>query len=215
MSQQINLFLPQLQPRRDWLDFPLVTGLALLLLLLLLAGAAMLRVQAEQRSAEESVAQAQLAAAQQQLLQLTQNLAGRRPNPAMQSEIEMTTAALKLREDALRLIESGAVGRSEGYVNLLRGFSQQAMPGVWLTGFSFQGKDAEIRGRLADPALLPGYIRRLNGEPVFQGQRFGELELLREQVKLDATSKPVPVSVPRYTDFVLRAVPLAGEKLKP
>lgn len=215
MSQQINLFLPQLQPRRDWLAFPLVAGLALLLLLLLLAGAAVLRQQANQRSAEEAVAQAQLATAQQQLSQSTQTLTGRKPDPAVQIEIEATAAALRLREDALQLIESGAAGRSDGYVGLLRGFSQQAMAGVWLTGFSFNGRETEIRGRLADPALLPGYIRRLNSEPVFQGQRFGQLELQREQIKPDAAAQPLPANAPRYTDFVLRAVPVSGEKLKP
>jgi hypothetical protein len=70
-----------------------------------------------------------------------------------------------------------------------------------------------MRGRLLDPALLPAYIRRLNGEPAFRGRHFAALDMqgvLPPPVVAGQTSVPVPAAPPplgptRYTEFALKA----------
>ena len=76
MSQQINLLLPELRPRFDWLALPVVAaaGAAGLLLIALLASAGVMRVNALKEN--ETALRAQLTALQQQV----QTLAACRTN---------------------------------------------------------------------------------------------------------------------------------------
>lgn len=206
MSQQINLFLPELQPKKDWFAFPLVAGALALIVVAMLAAVGVLRLQRSQLAGEEAALQAQLKMAQQQVQQLGTELAARKPDAALQKSIDALTGELKLREEALRIVESGGAGNREGFAPMMRAFSQQALSGVWLTGFVVSDPDFEIRGRMTDPSLLSGYIRRLNSESVFQGRRFAELDIKRESPKNDPTAK-APAPALRYVDFALRAQP--------
>lgn len=211
MSQQINLLLPELRPQQDWLALPLVAGAAVagVVLVAVLAAWGSYRVQG--LNAAQAQVQQDLTGLQQQLQALGQTLAARRPDAALQAEIERLNEAVREREDALREAEKGKIGAGGGHAELMRGFARQAMEGVWLTGFSAAGQDVEIRGRLADPALLPKYIRRLNGDAALQGRRFSALDMKDgeagdakpEAVSATATANtPAPV----YTDFVLRGI---------
>lgn len=204
MSQQINLLLPELRPKRDWLAFPVV-AVAALAGLALMAGAGIWgRFQVQAQTQRQAQADAELKTLQQQVQGLAQALAGRRPNAALQAEIDSLNESLRQREEALRVLEEGKVGVDGGYASLMRGFARQVMDGVWLTGFSTAGQDVEIRGRLGDPSLLPQYIRRLNGEATFQGRRFSALEMQDGAVGAPATVAGSTALPPRYTEFALR-----------
>ena len=105
---------------------------------------------------------------------------------------------------------------------MLRGFARQTAEGVWLTGFVLAGSEVEIRGRLSDAALLPHYIQRLNGEPIFKGRRFAALDMSEGSLQpagaaaTPATAPAAPAAAPgasaapqsapggrRFTEFVL------------
>lgn len=210
MSQQINLLLPELRPKRDWLAFPVVAGAAAagVVLIALLAVWGNFRLQG--LTAAQAQAQQEMAGLQQQLQTLGQTLASRQPNAALQADIDRLNEAVREREQALRVAESGQVGGGAGHAELMRGFARQTMEGVWLTGFTVVGQDVEIRGRLADPALLPKYIKRLNGDTALQGRRFAALDMKGddpEAARPEAAS--ATAATPPYTEFALRG--LAGK----
>jgi Tfp pilus assembly protein PilN len=211
VSQQINLLLPELRPRRDWLAFPMVAGTALAGLALVAGMAAWGRYQVQTLTVAQAQSEAEVKALQQQIQGLGQTLAGRKPNPALQAEIDRLKELLQQQDAALDVVESGKSDSAAGHAALMRGFARQVTEGVWLTGFSFAGKEAEIRGRLADPALLPQYIRRLNGESAFQGRRFAALDM-KDGAATGAADK---VPVPRYTDFTLLGNLVGKEARKP
>ncbi|HJW26239.1 MAG TPA: PilN domain-containing protein [Rhodocyclaceae bacterium] len=211
MSQQINLLLAELRPRRDWLAFPIVAGVALMGLVILSGLAVLGRYQVQTLEAAQARSETEVKALQQQVQNLGQVLAGRRGNPALQSEIDRLRDLLQQQDAALAVVESGKTDSGGGHASLMRGFARQVTEGVWLTGFSFSGHDAEIRGRLADPALLPLYIRRLNAEEAFQGRRFSALDMK------DGSAAKAPEGAPaaRYTEFTLHGNLIAGEGKKP
>lgn len=209
MSQQINLLLPELKPRFDWLALPVVASLALAGLLLLVVLFGVTAMQAESLKTREAELKAQLLALQQQVQSLGQSLGARQGDSGLEKQIAATRLGVAQRQEVLNVIAQGEVTGSNAYSGLLQGFARQGLEGVWLVGFGFAGKDIEIRGRLTDPALLPAYINRLNAEPAFAGRRFATLDMKsvdpadeKRAEAPDAVAKTKLMA--RYTEFVLR-----------
>lgn len=212
MSQQINLLLPDLRPRFDWLALPVVAGASMagLLLVVGLASFGSLRINALKDN--ENALHTQLAALQQQVQSLGQRLGARQGDATLDKQLADARLAVAQRQEVLSIVAQGDLPSSHAYSGMLQGFSRQVVDGAWLTGFGFAQKNIEIRGRLTDPALLPVYIGRLNAEPAFAGRRFAALDMKgvdpaedkREETAVPARSK---ATLPRYTEFVLRTEP--------
>lgn len=216
MSQQINLLLPALRPRFDWLALPVVAAAALAGLVLISLLAVFGVTQAASLKARETEIRSQLAAVQQQVQALGQSLAARKGDSGLDARIEAARLALTQRQEVLAVIERGDVTQGNAYSGLLQGFSRQTVDGVWLFGFAFADKEIEIRGRLLDPALLPTYINKLNDEPAFSGRRFAALDMKSfdpADAKRDDPAAAAKAKVPaRYTEFALRTELPAGQE---
>ncbi len=208
MSQQINLLLPELRPRFDWLALPVVAGAALVALVLLLAVAQSQSMRVAQLKAEEAMLNGQLLNLQQQVQALGQVLGNRQPNAALLPELEYAKTGIAQRQEVLDFIERRDKNQGGGFFKVLQGFSRQTLDGVWLVDFGLSPDGIEIRGRLLDPALLPTYIARLNADTAFAGRRFAALEMkgvdpAAEKPDADRTVAAKPVGK-RYTEFALR-----------
>lgn len=214
MSQQINLLLPALRPRFDWLALPVVVGAALVGLLLLGVLAMFGSMQSGKLRVNETEIRNQVLAAQQQIQSLGQALGARQEDATLDRQISTARQAVTQRQEVLSLIAQGDVARGNAYSGLLMGFSRQIVDGVWLQGFGFAEKNIEMRGRLTDPALLPMYINRLNNEPAFAGRRFAALDMTTvepgEEKRTDSAEVARPRAPARYTEFVLRTELPAG-----
>lgn len=212
MSQQINLLLPELRPRFDWLALPVVAGAgaAGLLLIALLTSVGVMRVNALRDN--EAALRNQLAALQQQVQSLGQRLGARQGDSTLDKQLAAARTAVAQRQEVLHVVAQGDLPSSHAYSGLLQGFSRQVVDGVWLTGFGFAPKNIEIRGRLTDPALLPVYIDRLNDEAAFAGRRFAALDMkgvdpVEEKPVAPGTGPVKAAALPRFTEFVLRTEP--------
>ena len=216
MSQQINLLLPALRPRFDWLGLPVVAGAALVGLALISLMAILGQTRAVSLRAAEAEIKSQLTAAQQQVQALGQSLAARQGDTSLDRQISAARLALTQRQEVLAVIAQGDVTQGSAYSGLLQGFSRQTVNGVWLVGFGFADKEIEIRGRLLDPALLPTYINRLNNEPAFAGRRFAALDMKSvdpaDEKRTDASSVDKARVPARYTEFALRTAQVVGQE---
>lgn len=209
MSQQINLLLEELRPRFDWLALPVVASAALAGLLLVVILASMNAWRLDGLNSRENAIRAQLAGLQQQVQSLSERLGARKGDLTLDKQLEAARTSVGQRQEVLNVVAQGNLPSSQTYSGLLQGFSRQIVEGVWLTGFGFAQNNIEIRGRLTDPALLPVYIGRLNGEAAFAGRRFSTLDMKAVDPaadKLDTTAGAAPAkpAVPRYTEFALR-----------
>jgi Tfp pilus assembly protein PilN len=203
MSQQINLILPDLQPKLDWLDLRWVSLAAAVLTLLILALS--WGVQRDMTAAEATRAsvQSELDSLQKMVGEMNKSILERKPDPLLVAEVNYQREAASLKYQALQLLDEGRAGSTRGYAELMTGFSRQVMEGVWLTGFDFVGKEIEIRGRLRDYSLLPAYIRRLNAEDTFRRYRFSALDM--KGVEPKDIKAPGASTAQAYTEFVLRS----------
>lgn len=211
MSQQINLILPALRPKFDWLGLPVVAVAALFGLVLMVAWSVIGLLQVNSLKEREAATRSQLANLQQQIQSLGQSLGARRGDATLQHQIDATRLAVLQRQEVLTTVAQGDLAGGNSYSGLLQGFSRQGMEGVWLVGFGFAGKDIEIRGRLVDPSLLPRYINRLNDEAAFAGRQFAALDMtgVEPRESRAGTDTPTPATAQhraRYTEFVLRTV---------
>lgn len=209
MSQQINLLLPELRPRFDWLALPVVAAAGLAGLLLVALWASVSAWQVNGLKNRENAIRSQLAGLQQQVQILGQRLGARKSDTLLDKQIDAARVAVGQRQEVLNVVAQGNLPSSYAYSGLLQGFSRQVVDGVWLTGFGFAQKNIEIQGRLTDPALLPVYIGRLNAESAFAGRRFATLDMkgvdpADNTQETAAAQAPAKASVPRYTEFALR-----------
>ncbi|MBI2306804.1 MAG: PilN domain-containing protein [Rhodocyclales bacterium] len=215
MSQEINLVNEALRPKRDVLRLRYVAATAGVALALILGLHLYARIELAGGRKAQSAAEARLSGLQQELKALQEALAARRQDPALAKEIERMRAVVEQRQEVLKLA-SGLAGDGGDAAEIMRGFARQRLEGVWLTGFSIGSAGIDIRGRLLDPALLPVYIRRLNGEPAFRGRQFAALDMQGVVPQAPAAGGAAPSRVPatpppgaaapaRYTEFALKA----------
>ena len=211
MSQQINLYELRLRPVEGWATAqalaPVLVSVLAVAMIAVVVGSLLAR-RAEEATAAVQREQAQL---QETLATLGKEIAQHVPPPALAAEVERARATLADRQAVMAQIDSGALGNTAGYSSFVAGFARQTQANLWLTGFGIAagGNEIEIRGRLLDPARLPAYVQRLNGEPAFQGRRFAALDLRRVDPDEAAAppppdGKPSAVGPTRYPEFVLR-----------
>jgi len=225
VSQQINLYEARLRPSCE-VCTGRNAGIALALVLAAIVALGVLaRAAAERTEAELKGLQAEVTAAQQTLAGVGKTQAERKVSAALQAEIAGVKAQLASRNAVMAQLDSGQLGNSTGFSEVMAGFSRQASSDLWLTGFSvgLGGREIEIRGRLLDSSKLPAYVLRLGDEPAFKGRRFATLDMHSVD---PADAKPAAAgavpeaalspTLPRYVEFVLRsemsAEPAAGGK---
>ena len=209
MSQQINLILPELRPRFDWLALPIVAAMAAALLLLVVAVGVLGNVSSHDLRDRDSELSQSLAVLQQQVQTLGQSVATRKENPALAQEVEAQQLAVEQRREVVKVISQGKADEASSYSVLMEGFGRQVKDGVWLTAFGFQGQGIEIQGRLTDSSLLPAYIAKLNDETAFSGRKFASLDMKSVDPALEkmptgqASSDSKPKPGPRFVEFAL------------
>jgi hypothetical protein len=213
MSQQINLFDPALLRKRELLTAGNLAVVASVLLLAFGGWGGWARSQLGALEQENKSVASQLKTLEERLMTTAKTVAGAKPDPRLESELAAARALLDMRGEVFAALKKGLAGESVGFAEYLRGFARQTPRGVWLTGFTVDegGAAIEIRGRMTDAALLPEYIRRLNGEPAFKGRAFAALKIAAPQASARAgqagSAQPpganaAPVSPP-YLEFTL------------
>lgn len=177
MSEQVNLFNPLFRRRELRLSgFNLVPAALATLLLSLLYWQWMGKEDEVLRATRERNVKT-LAAAQERVQKLSPHLGPEERAKLLAGQIRQAEEKLALTQVVLAQLEGGSLGNTTGYSENLRAFARQIGDGVWLTGFSLAGRDANIRGGALRPELLPAYMQRLSQEKSFQGQSFSALDM--------------------------------------
>lgn len=197
MSQQINLYDASLQRKHDLLTARNVAAACGVLLVLLVAWGGLARSRLGGLEGESRTLSPQVMALQAQRDAMTAQLSTMKPDQQLEAELAAARARFDLHTRQLSELKKGVGNEANGFAEYLRGLARQTPAGLWLTGFAIAdgGASMEIRGRMMDPALLPEYIRRLNGEHVFKGHEFSALRVAAGKMD-EAPAAPAPAAVP-------------------
>ena len=179
MTQQINLYDPELRRRVELLTLTNLVLTSLVLLSIVILAATWLNLRRDKREAEATTLSLQSKLLQDQVQSLGQRIGTQKPNLPLEQSLATLKEQLSARSGMLALLQRGLGPAAVSFAEYLRGLARQTPHGLWLTGFVVNGDGGgmEIQGRTVDPALVPGYIKRLNVEQSFHGVAFSALQL--------------------------------------
>lgn len=213
MSQQINLFNPAFEKRKQALSaLGLLQGLGLVLA----ASAAVVWFGARQVAAlERTAADAKvvLDAREAKRADVFARFAVPGKDPLIAGALGQAEADRSALLEAEQILQGGALGNTHGYADYFRAFARARVNGLWLTGASIAGAGKEIeiglQGRVVQADLLPQYISALSRESALQGKSFARLDMATAQLPAQAA---VSVPAPRFIEFSLQssAAPASG-----
>lgn len=178
MSQQINLFSPVFLRQEKYFSAKTMLQAFVLILACLAAFYGFARYQ---RKAVERVAGDVTRQLQRDRAQLAQFVAQSQGQEGtlLRTELARLETAAKARRSMLGSLRAGEFGGAEGFAQYFAAFARQALPGVWLTGFSLSsgGNALIVNGRVLRAELVPAYLKVLNNEAVMRGRKVVELKL--------------------------------------
>lgn len=179
MNQQINLLNLELRPKADFLTLNNVALAAGLVLLAVLVMGAWAQQQASAAQARLGRLDGQLQAARAELGQLGATQSRRRPSAALERQLAQTRQLLADKQEVLRILESGAIGRAEGFSPFMEALASSVPEGLWLTGFDVQSGNGTLRieGRMKAESLLPRFIEQMNLDSRLEGRKLSALEI--------------------------------------
>ncbi|HDZ09335.1 PilN domain-containing protein [Pseudohongiella sp.] len=183
-TQQINLLLPELRPKRDWLT-------ASRLVVALMAVIGVLVLISTWHGWQAGRLDAELVAARQALQQqserteaLERDVASRATDRELVREMETREQRLAQTRELYEFMSTTALGNLTGYSEHLKDLSRASFQGLWLTQISIAGDatNVTLRGSAQEAAMLPDFVGRLSmGESEISNQRFSRLTSTRTQ----------------------------------
>jgi hypothetical protein len=178
MSQQINLYNPLfLKQEKHFSVRTMLQGLALVVVgLLVLTVFAVVETQSVERLGRQYAEQ--VAAQREQFVAISRRAPQAR-SQTLEAEVARLEGDLRARRELIEALGSGELGNVAGFSDFMAAFGRQAMPGLWLTGFTVAdaGNQLQLRGRAVRPELVPAYLQKLSDEPVMRGRRVSEMKL--------------------------------------
>jgi len=176
--QQINLYLPEFRPRRDYFS----AENSVLLLAAVLGLMIFLRVQQGSElgalTAEVDQLEARYKTVNEQVTALKKTPAVGR-SATLEREIVRTRDAIRNREAIAELMAGQSLGNQRGFSSQLLALGEHRLEDISLQSFELQngGSFARIAGVSLKAESVPLYVTRLQGDPCFANTRFGFLTL--------------------------------------
>jgi len=214
MSSQINLFNPDLLPRKASLPashLPWGLGAGLVVCFAVM-GWVSIRTSAAQAEATRAAQEISPLLAESQLLQARIN--ANKPDAKLQSEVSQLERKLQLRQQAVALLTAESDAGARGFSDRLVTLSRHAIEGLWLTTIDMTGDQVSLEGRTVSAEKLPRWMSSLRSEPSFSGSAFEVFTLTQQAAETDpksgtaasasTPSTTVSTASPAY-QFVLRS----------
>lgn len=178
LRQEIDLYLPELRPKQDWLapkNSLLFVAVCVVLLMLITAGKLVTLLQANSQYEEKQAQIVQMQSAVEQLRrQIPQSQAA-----VMKNEIDALKTDINRQEKIRDVISRQDLGSTNGFSSQLKSLSRQISADVSLQKLVIMDSGARVylagQARTAD--AVPLYVQRLQQEHPFVGSSFGGLSI--------------------------------------
>jgi Tfp pilus assembly protein PilN len=210
MSQQINLFNPNLVKKKSRLTSTTLLGLAGFSIVVLVVMSVWVSSVTAKLKLNETERQQQLTLVQNQLQAAQANVKPQKEDPKLIEELEQLRLSLADRDRVETILSTNKLGNTLGYSEYLSAFARQIPNGVWITGFHLRGAGDEIslKGRATLPDQVPIFVNQLKREKIMQGKTFSALSMQRPLVENVGTSNPnvsKPAELAPYVEFELHS----------
>ena len=176
--QQVNLYLPELRPRREWLTLQTVAiSLVVYFFVMLLT----LKVSSDDVENLQQIVKAKEDAkvASEQRLEKYRTMSKSINVARMDQEIAQLRAEVAARQQIRSVIEGQRLGNEAGFSENLKGLARHSLSTIALKRIrlSHGGDYVELQGETLSPDDIAYYIELLQKEKSFAFSRFGSLSL--------------------------------------
>lgn len=213
MSQQINLFNPRFERKKNYFSTPVLASALGALLVVIVLASLVVSQQTAALSAEAAQIKADLTTREMRRTGAVAAFVPRRKSETLQQDVDLAGLQLRNLQQVAGLLEQGKPSDAPAYSAYFQALARKRVDGLWLTGVTIEGSGDTIglQGRALKAGLLPGYLDGLAGEAVLRGKSFGRLEMIEpkpEQVETAQAASPPPVPAPRFVEFSLQSAPV-------
>lgn len=165
MIQQVNLFLPEFQPRNELISGIRVLQLAVVVLIIMAIMTVTNNLRTRSLRMELQTAQAQLARQTAITEELQQNLARRSSDPSLVQEMNDREQRIAESREMLDFLRGSNLGNISGFSEYVKDLSRATFDGMWLTEFNLLngGQHVYLKGIAQKSAMVPDFINRLAG----------------------------------------------------
>jgi hypothetical protein len=178
LQQSVNLYLPEMRPRVDWLSaqrFSL-TLLASLAIVASLAGYGLW----ERGQRQQILADLEVQIADETVIaeQMESTLIGSATDEGLVAEVAAREASIATLNATLETLRAVNQGNLLGFATYLKNLSRASSDGLWLTRINIGngGRSALLEGYALESALVPAFIEKLSsGWEEGEGWRFSHI----------------------------------------
>ena len=202
-NRQINLFRPELRPRRDHLTLGRALGLSLLAVVGMLGWWAVLDQSLAQQKQLLTSLELQVRQTQAELMRLTA-MAGRKKDMALQAQLSELETQIGQKQALLEKLRQGGSGMErmssdERFSEVMLALARRRTEGVWITGFSVSAAAGpmQIQGRAQSAELLPMYMVQLGRDDILRGRVISDLRLNERSITTSPANDPGPTALER------------------
>lgn len=202
-NRQINLFRPELRPRRDYLTPSWAVALSLLAVAGMLGWWVVLDERLAQQKQLLSALDVQVRQAQTEQTRLGA-MARRKSDTALQAQLNELQTQVGQQQAMLETLRQGGSGMErmssdERFSEVMLALARRRIEGVWITGFSVSAAAGplQIQGRAQSAELLPRYMVQLGRDDTLRGRVISDLRLNERSVTTSPANDPGPTALER------------------
>jgi hypothetical protein len=180
--QQINLYLPELRPRRDWLTAQRLVSVGGILLIVMTVTAGWMELQTSLAQSRMDRLQVQIQEQTLRVEQVERETAARATDQTLVQEMNTRELRLTQSRDLYEFMRSTELGNLAGFSGYLMDLSRASFQGIWLSEIRIRGDASYVylSGSADMPAMLPDYVSRLSmGRSDLRTKRFNRLQSTR------------------------------------
>jgi len=217
VSQQINLFNPQLLKQKKYFSAQTMTQALGLVVLGMAAFYGFASWQDRKLAHHTADSTRDYEQQKQQFAKLTAELSPGKREAQLDQDLQRAETAIASRRALLRELQAGVAGDSAGYSEYLRAFARQTVHGLWLTSIQIAegGAQLTMSGRALQADLVPILIGRLRQESVLRGRPLDALAITQVAAGKDAARAIVTFTVSSQALADGEDAPAETEKANP
>ena len=181
MKKRINLYLPELHPKRQYLSLSQIAlAWGCVLGLLLLTGC-IVQILRQQSVHQLQALQQQMNELDVQTKTLNAQLQQRHPDAALERELQLRRQeVLSKQQLQTHLTQIGAL-QNQGFSAWLYDLAQARSPGIALQSFEIENDQLRLQGEAASNDAVPAWLSHFGEHPRLRDRTFSTLQVQRQK----------------------------------
>jgi hypothetical protein len=207
VRQQINLYQPIFSETRTSLSFALAAVLLAVVIVGLTVHSVLENSKVAALTAEVEALRLKQGEQDALLTATSEQQAGREKPVAVEARIEALDRAIVERKAALKFLQSGAAGQSNGFADRMEALARRHVEGLWIDRLLLSGTNGSmvLMGGTVDADKVPEYLQSLARDKVLSGTRFDDFIIERPKPVAAKGETEQPQPPPQNSSIRFRA----------